>query len=243
MPPAQAFRFDRPVPYPPAAVAMERLVDARLKNAVPDTVLFLEHEPVVTLGSRGRDQFLLKSPGDLQREGVHVAHASRGGDVTYHGPGQIVMYPVFALTGAEADAHAYLARLEETAIRTCADFGVLAGRVPGKTGAWTDLGKIAAMGVRFRRWITSHGMSFNVSVDLRYTSWIVPCGLVGQPVTSLARHLPDRCPALSDVREQLRLHLAEVMGREIDWNSGPLPEALAGLAAFGQYHAPERTPP
>jgi lipoyl(octanoyl) transferase len=231
-PQAQAFRFDRPVPYPPAAEAMERLVNDRLKGSIPDTVLFLEHEPVVTLGNRGRDQFLLKSPDDLRREGVHVAHASRGGDVTYHGPGQIVVYPIFALTGAEADAHRYLASLEETAIRTCADFGVQAFRIPGKTGAWTDLGKIAAIGVRFRRWISSHGMSFNVSVDLRFTSWIVPCGLVGQPVTSLKRHLPADCPALPDVRERLLLNLAGVMKRDVAWNTGPLPEALSGLASY-----------
>jgi lipoate-protein ligase B len=231
-PRAQAYRFDKPVPYPPAAKAMERLVDARLKDLVPDTVLFLEHEPVVTLGNRGRDQFLLKSPDALRAEGVHVEHASRGGDVTYHGPGQLVMYPVFALTGTEADAHRYLAALEETAIRTCADYGVSAFRVDGKTGAWTDLGKIAAIGVRFRRWITSHGMSFNVSVDLRYTSWIVPCGLVGQPVTSLKRHLPDTCPPLSHVRERLRVNLGEVMNRDVEWHEGPLPDALAGLAAF-----------
>lgn len=229
---AQAFRFDRPVPYPPASEAMERLVDARLKDAIPDTVLFLEHEPVVTLGTRGRDQFLLKSPDDLRAEGVHLAHASRGGDVTYHGPGQLVVYPILALTGAEADAHRYLTRLEEAAIRTCADFGVEAFRVPGKTGAWTGLGKIAAIGVRFRRWVTSHGMSFNVSVDLRYTSWIVPCGLVGQPVTSLQRHLPDACPALADVRERLRGHLAETMNRAVEWNAGPLPEALDNLAPY-----------
>ncbi len=231
-PQAQAFRFDRPIPYPLASDAMERLVEARLKGAIPDTVLFLEHEPVVTLGNRGRDQFLLKSPDDLRQEGVHVAHATRGGDVTYHGPGQLIMYPVFALTGTEADAHRYLANLEETAIRTCADFGVPAFRVPGKTGAWTDLGKIAAIGVRFRRWITSHGLSFNVSVDLRYTSWIVPCGLVGQPITSLQRHLPDACPSLPEVRERLRLHVGEVMKRDVEWNPGPLPEALAGLSEF-----------
>ena len=162
-PAAQAFAFARPVPYAPAAEAMERLVDARQRNAIPDTVLFLEHEPVVTLGNRGRDNFLLKSPAELAREGVHVAHASRGGDVTFHGPGQLVIYPILALGHGEADAHRYLDRLEETAIRTCADFGVAAFRVPGKTGAWTDLGKIAAIGVRFKRWIASQSAASLIS--------------------------------------------------------------------------------
>ena len=231
-PAAQAFAFARPVPYPPAAQAMERLVEARQQNAIPDTVLFLEHEPVVTLGNRGRDHYLLKSPAELAQEGVHVAHASRGGDVTFHGPGQLVIYPVFALGPGEADAHRYLDRLEETAIRTCADFGVAAFRVPGKTGAWTDLGKIAAIGVRFRRWITSHGMSFNVTVDLRYTSWIVPCGLVGLPVTSLQQHRPDSCPGLPEVRERLLVRLAETMRRTVAWSDGPLPDALADLTPY-----------
>lgn len=231
-PRAQAFRFDRPVPYPPAAAAMERLVDARLRGDIPDTVLFLEHEPVVTLGNRGRDQFLLKSPEELKRAGVAVVKASRGGDVTYHGPGQLVIYPILALGASEADAHGYLSNLEETAIRVCADFGIPAFRIPEKTGAWTDRGKIAAIGVRFRRWVTSHGMSFNVSVDLGYTSWIVPCGLVDQPVTSLRQHLSNVCPSLPAVRERLLLRLAEVMKRDVEWSEAPLPEALEELAPF-----------
>jgi lipoyl(octanoyl) transferase len=232
LPRAQAFRFRRPVPYPPAAEAMDRLVEARLKDLVPDTVLFLEHEPVITLGNRGSDQFLLKTPDDLKREGVHLAQATRGGDVTYHGPGQLVVYPILELGPAETDTHRYMANLEETAIRTCADFGVTACRVPGKTGAWTDQGKIAAMGVRLRRWITSHGMSFNVTVDLSYTTWIVPCGLVGQPVTTLQQLLGKDCPTLDDVCEHLFRHLGEVMGRDMAWSEAPLPEPLAGLAGY-----------
>ncbi len=229
---AQAFRFNQPVPYAPAAEAMERLVDARLAGTIPDTVLFLEHEPVVTLGSRGRDNFLLKTPRELASEGVHVAQASRGGDVTFHGPGQLVLYPVVALGPSETDTHRYLAHLEEIAIRTCADFNIPAFRVLGKTGAWTDKGKIAAIGVRVRRWITSHGMSFNVSIDLRYTSWIVPCGLVGQTVTSLQQQLGEACPPISAVRERIRLRFAEIMNRELDWSDAPLPEALHALAAY-----------
>jgi lipoyl(octanoyl) transferase len=231
-PGAQAFRFNRPVPYQPAAEAMERLVDARLANAIPDTVLFLEHQPVVTLGSRGSEAFLLKKPAELAAEGVHVSHASRGGDITFHGPGQLVLYPILALGPSETDMHRYLSSLEEVALRTCADFGVTAFRVPGKTGAWTDKGKLAAIGVRVRRWTTSHGMSFNIDIDLRYTSWIVPCGLVGQPVTTLRQHLGEACPSLAAVRERMRLRFAEVMNRTLEWSDAPLPAALQDLAAY-----------
>lgn len=232
IPRAQAFRFNQPIPYQPAAEAMERLVDDRLSGRTPDTVLFLEHQPVVTLGSRGSEAFLLKKPAELEAEGVQVAHATRGGDITFHGPGQLVAYPILALGPGETDMHQYLTRLEEAALLTCADFGVAAFRVPGKTGAWTEKGKIAAIGVRVKRWVTSHGMSFNIGIDLRYTAWIVPCGLVGQPVTSLKQHLGAACPALDAVRERLRLRLAEVMNRQLDWSDGPLPGALQPLAAY-----------
>ncbi|MFO7534568.1 MAG: lipoyl(octanoyl) transferase LipB [Kiritimatiellia bacterium] len=230
--PAQAFRFDKPVPYPPAAKAMDRLVEARLQGLIPDTLLFLEHEPVITFGSRGRNQFLLKPAEELEREGVQLVQSTRGGDITYHGPGQLVVYPILALKGAEADSHRYMHNLEEAAIRTCSDYSLQAFRVPGKTGAWTDQGKIAAMGVRLRRWITSHGMSFNVSVDLGYTAWIVPCGLAGQRVTSLKERLAETCPSVPAVRERLNMHLAETLDRETAWSDGPLPEALRDLAPY-----------
>ena len=232
-PAGQAFRFTRPVPYPAAALAMDQLVDARWRQAIPDTVLFLEHAPVITLGNRGRDNYLLRTPEALAREGVTVAHATRGGDVTFHGPGQLVVYPIVALQPGEADAHRYLEKLEEAAIRVCGDFGVPAFRVAGKTGAWTDRGKIAAIGVRFKRWIASHGMSFNVTVDLRYTDWIVPCGLVGLPVTSLQAHHPGGgCPGMAEVQERMRIRLEKTLNRRLPWADPPLPEPLQALAPF-----------
>lgn len=231
-PRAQAFRFARPVPYRPAAEAMERLVDARLAGLIPDTVLFLEHRPVITLGSRGNEAFLLRKPADLEADGVEVVRSTRGGDITYHGPGQLVVYPILALGPGETDTHRYLARLEEAAIRVCADFGIAARRVAGKTGAWTESGKIAAIGVRVRRWVTSHGMSFNVHVDLGYTAWIVPCGLVGDPVASLRSLLGPARPAFDAVRERMRIRLAETLDRTLDWSDDPFPEALHPLAAY-----------
>ena len=188
----------------------------RIEDRVPDTVLFLEHEPVVTLGVSAREANVLASPDILRQRGVERVRASRGGDVTWHGPGQVVMYPILKLEGTEATVHGYVERLEETAIRAAEDFGVRAFRRPGKTGAWTDAGKLAAIGVRVRRWVTCHGMSFNVDPDLSVFDLIVPCGLRGERVTSLRALLgPRACPSLARVRDSLCRHFGAVMGREM----------------------------
>jgi len=207
----------------------ERLVAARMADRIPDVVLFLEHAPVVTLGNRGRTHHLLLSPEDLARRGIELAHASRGGDVTYHGPGQLVIYPILKLGTREADAHGYMSNLEEVAIRTAGSFGVEAFRNQGKNGAWTRQGKIAAIGFRLRRWVSYHGMSFNVDVDLSGFSTIVPCGLVGDPVSSLKEILGDRCPSVSEVRTAMAAHFGEVCGRplEIHLETGGWPPMVA----------------
>lgn len=192
----------------------ERLVAARQAEAIPDTVLFLEHTPVITLGRRGRDNFLLRPAAELRALGIDVERASRGGDVTYHGPGQLVIYPILKLTAA-AGSRRYLWQLEEIAIRTAASFGLQAYRRTGMNGAWTDAGKIAAIGFHLKRWVTMHGMSFNVDLDLRGFSYIVGCGLVGEKVSSLAEQLGPRCPSVAAVREQMAAHLAEVCGRRL----------------------------
>lgn len=216
-PSAYAVHFRRPVPYDRALQYQQALLDARRVNRVRDTVLFLEHEPVVTLGNRGREQYLLKSREELAAAGIALVHASRGGDVTYHGPGQLVMYPILHLGGSQADAHGYLYNLEETALETAAEFGVAAYRREGKSGAWTDRGKLAAIGFRLKRWITMHGMSFNVSVDLSGFDLIVPCGLVGEPVTSLAGLLGDRVPGMEAVVTSMGTHFSRVCGRVLTW--------------------------
>lgn len=212
---AWAFFFSEPVPYLEAVRLQERLHAARCLENIPDAVLFLEHPPVITLGARGRTEHLVADVAQLREMGIECHQASRGGDVTYHGPGQLVIYPILRLGTHEADAHSYLSNLEEIAIRTAADFGVRAFRRAGMNGAWTESGKIAAIGFRLKRWVTLHGMSFNVAPNLSHFSLIVPCGLHGEPVTSLKAILGDRCPALAEVRERMSRHFEAVCGRRL----------------------------
>ncbi len=229
--------LDAPLPYAEGVRLQERLHAARLAEQIPDTVLLLEHTPVVTLGQRGRRDGVRASPVRLRELGVDLVQASRGGNVTFHGPGQCVMYPILRLGSHEADAHGYLFNLEEVALRTAADFGVKAYRRVGKNGAWTDDGKLAAIGFRLKKWVTLHGMSFNVNVDLAGFDLIVPCGLAGEKVSSLARLLGPRCPSVAAVRERLACHVAAVCGRELEGfaGTGLLPPVLQKL-----FHAADR---
>jgi lipoate-protein ligase B len=216
---ARAFFFSHPVPFAEGVALQERLVAARARDAIPDTVLFLEHPPVVTLGARGRTAHLKLAREELTARGIELCPASRGGDVTYHGPGQLVMYPILKLGEREADAHGYLANLEEVALRVAADFGVPAWRRKGLNGIWTAAGKLAAIGFRIRRWVTMHGMSFNVDPDLTGFQVIVPCGL-REPVTSLRILLGERCPALPAVRAHTAAHFSEVFQRPLTLQTG-----------------------
>ena len=212
----RAFFIDGPAPYAEMAAVQERLVSARIADEVGDTVLFLEHLSVITLGRQGDRSGLLKSPRTLARRGVTVFHSTRGGNITYHAPGQLVMYPVLKLSGSEADVHAYTHGLEEVAIRAAADFKVHAFRRRGMTGAWTEQGKLAAIGVRLKQWTTSHGMSFNVDMDLSGFGMIIPCGLSNERVASLRTILGPRCPAFDEVRARTARHFAEVFGRQLE---------------------------
>lgn len=210
-----AVRVDLPpgVRHADGVRLQECLVAARQAGEIPDVVLFLEHHPVITLGRRARSNFLLARPERLAELGIDLAIASRGGDVTYHGPGQLVMYPILQLGTAEADSHGYLNNLEEIAIRTAADYGVEARRRAGMNGAWTRDGKIAAIGFHIKRWVTMHGMSFNVRPDLASFDLIVGCGLVGERVSSLERLLGSACPSLEAVRDRMAGHVEVVCGR------------------------------
>ncbi|HOW96697.1 MAG TPA: lipoyl(octanoyl) transferase LipB [Kiritimatiellia bacterium] len=220
---ARAFFLELPLPFSEGVELQERLVEARARGDIPDTVLFLEHAPVVTLGARGRTEHLKLSRDELAARGIELAPASRGGDVTYHGPGQLVMYPILKLGEREADAHGYLFNLEEVGLRTAADFGVQAWRRPGLNGIWTEAGKLAAIGFRIRRWVTMHGMSFNVDPDLGGFQAIFPCGL-REPVTSLRALLGGRCPALSAVRDRMAVHFGAVFQRPLAVRGGnPMP--------------------
>ena len=176
------------------------LVEDRRAGRIGDTLLLLEHPPVITLGVRTRrgPSHVLASPGELAAEGVAVHEAGRGGDVTYHGPGQLVGYPIFDLRPDRQDVHRYVRDLEEALIRAVAEFGVAAGRVQGLTGVWVGPAgreeKLAAIGVRISRWITSHGFALNVGAELDHFRLIVPCGIADRGVTSLERLLGRGVP-------------------------------------------------
>jgi len=168
-----------------AALALQcDLVERRKRGEIPDQLLILEHPHVITLGRTGHMSHLLAGEEALRRAGVSFYPTDRGGDITYHGPGQVVGYPILDLKEWKRDVVAYVRALEQTLIDALAEFGLAARREPGKTGVWTQGGKIAAIGVHISRWVTSHGFALNVTTDLSYFQYIVPCGLAA-PVTSL----------------------------------------------------------
>lgn len=212
---AWAVQFDEPVPYQRGLEIQRRILAARQTDEIPDTVLILQHTPVITLGNRGRDNYLLKTSEEYKALGIEVFHAERGGDVTYHAPGQWVLYPIIYLGGSEADSHGYLWNLEEVALRTLADFGVAGFRRRSKNGAWTNQGKVAAIGFRLKRWVSFHGMSFNVNLDLSGFQTIVPCGLEGEPVASLLTILGESCPPMESVRDRLLTNFSLVCERDL----------------------------
>ena len=164
-------------------------VDQRKTGAIPDTLLLLEHPHVYTLGRNASQRHLLASPERLRALGAEVFEADRGGDITYHGPGQLVGYPIFDLSQHRRDLRWYMRQLEEVLIGVAGDFGIEAGRLKGATGVWVGDEKLAAMGVHVSRWVTSHGFALNVNTDLSYFQWIVPCGLCDKGVTSLQKLL------------------------------------------------------
>jgi lipoyl(octanoyl) transferase len=169
-----------------AALELQReLVEKRKRGLIPDQFLLLEHPHVITLGRNGRLEHLLASPEVLERAGIEFFHTDRGGDITYHGPGQVVGYPILDLRAWRKDVVAYVRGLEQVIIEALAEFGLRGEREPGRTGVWIQGRKIAAIGVHVSRWVTSHGFAFNVSTDLSYFRYIVPCGLTA-PVTSMA---------------------------------------------------------
>jgi lipoyl(octanoyl) transferase len=167
------------------------LVEQRKAGQIPDQLLLLEHPPVITLGVKARNDrsHIVGSSEVLEAEGVQVFETGRGGDVTYHGPGQLVGYPIIDLKPDRCDVHRYVRDLEEVAIRMAAAYGIKAGRIEGLTGAWVGNEKLAAIGVRIARWVTSHGFAFNVNTTLHHFNLIVPCGITDKGVTSLQQLL------------------------------------------------------
>lgn len=221
------------VPYDEALALQRALVEQRKQGEIPDTLLLLQHPHVLTLGVKGDGGrgHILASDERLAAMGVAVSETGRGGDVTYHGPGQLVAYPILDLDPDRRDVHRYVRDLEEVMIRVCAAWGVSAGRIPGKSGAWVrvpaegpgtasapepDSGdalpeKIGAVGVRISRWITCHGIALNVWTDLEYFQLIVPCGIAEYGVTSLEREIGVQIPI-----DQIEARFVQSFGEVFD---------------------------
>ena len=178
-------------PYVEALAIQRALVEQRQRGEVDDLLLLVEHPHVLTLGVRGDGGrgHILATPAQLDSRGVELHESGRGGDITYHGPGQLVGYPILDLKPDRCDVHRYVRDLEEVLIRTAGDYGIRAHRTEGLTGVWIGEEKLAAIGVRIARWVTSHGFALNVTTDLEYFNLIVPCGIAGRGVTSLERLL------------------------------------------------------
>ena len=207
------------IDYASALEWQRRLVEERKRGEGEDHLLLLEHPHVVTLGRNGRMENLLAGDDVLDRAGIAFFPTDRGGDVTYHGPGQLVGYPILDLRAWKRDVGAYVRAIEQTIIDTLADYGIEAGRIPKLTGVWVDDRKIAAIGVHISRWVTSHGFALNVSTDLSYFQYIVPCGLT-KPVTSMAA-LGVRA-TVEDVGRKLAEHFGRVFERAMAPAQGAL---------------------
>jgi lipoyl(octanoyl) transferase len=191
------------------------LVEQRQTGAVPDTLLLVEHPHVFTLGRRREAQANVLAPGD-----VEVIEIERGGDVTYHGPGQLVAYPIVLLGEGERDLHRYLRNLEQAVIETCARFGLVADREPAKTGVWCTnrvdaRKKLCSMGIACRKWVTFHGLALNVSTDLSYFARINPCGFESAVMSSLAVELGDSVPTLAETKTALTEELGRALQRTV----------------------------
>ncbi|MGA7919038.1 MAG: lipoyl(octanoyl) transferase LipB [Candidatus Acidiferrales bacterium] len=229
------------MPYGPACELQSRVVQARKDRAVPDVLLFCEHLHAITLGRNGKREHLRAADRLLAQMNVTFHPTDRGGDITYHGPGQIVGYPILDLGEHRRDVRWYVGQLEEFMIRASTDFNVRAKRHSERHGIWVDGStgeeKLAALGVHLSRWVTSHGFAYNVSTDLRYFDLIVPCGIMGKRATSLERIL-DRAVAVDEVRPALTEHFGRIFNREmISISRTELETKLANSAALtGQSH-------
>lgn len=200
------------IEYSTGLAMQERAVEAYNNGRSPEQLFLLEHPHVLTLGRGGDSDHVLLDPDRLEALNIQVHHTGRGGDVTYHGPGQLVGYPIINLRPDRCDVHRYVRDIEEVLIRTIADFGVAGARIPGLTGVWVRNKKIGAIGVRIARWITSHGFALNVNTDLSYFKLIVPCGITDKGVTSLSKIL-GRKIEMADVAQQVAERFGEVFNR------------------------------
>jgi len=204
--------------YAEACALQKRIVAARKADAIEDVLLFCDHPHVITQGRNGKREHLLVSEHVLRQKDVEFHETSRGGDITYHGPGQIVGYPILNLSAIRRDVVWYVRMLEEAMIRASSDFGITAKRVAGKTGIWVESGrveeKLGAIGVHISRWVTSHGFAYNVSTDLRFFDLIVPCGISDRKATSLEKLL-GRGVQVPEVASRLAKHFGDLFGLEM----------------------------
>ena len=214
------------IPYTDALALMRALGTARQRGEVPDLLLTCEHPPVITLGRGARPEHLLLTREDLAARGIGLTEVERGGDVTYHGPGQLVLYPILDLSRLGRDLHAFLRALERVLIEAVASFGVVAAARPGLTGVWVGEAKLASIGIHVSRWVTWHGAALNVSTDLDAFSAIVPCGLAGIQMTSLSA-LTGWAPPLGAVAEACHAPFARHMACRL---APAAPEGLWDLA-------------
>jgi lipoyl(octanoyl) transferase len=204
------------VPYGEALAMQRALVEERRADRVPDLLLLLQHPPVITLGVKGDGgrSNVVATTERLDQLGIEIHETGRGGDVTYHGPGQIVGYPILDLRPDRCDVHRYVRDVEEVMIRVCADYGLSAGRIAGLTGTWIGAEKIGAIGIRISRWITSHGFAFNVNTDLDHFGLIVPCGIADRGVTSLEKATGRRV-TINEAEDALIRHFSAVFDRAV----------------------------
>jgi lipoate-protein ligase B len=215
------------VPYGRALELQRAVARARISGAIAhDVLLLLEHPPVVTLGRSSKTQHLVASPALLEARGVELFEAERGGDVTFHGPGQLVGYPIVNLRGHRQDLHWYLRQVEAVLMHALDAIGIPSERSEGRTGVWTSGRKIASIGVHARDWVTWHGFALNVHTDLSYFDLIVPCGLSGVTMTSVARELGADAPVMGAVAEQVAASFGSVFALAPNLLD---PEALTGM--------------
>ncbi len=203
-----------------AVKASNRNLPAHAQQQSPNYLLFCEHPHVYTLGKSGEEKNLLLDQRQLHAIGATYYHINRGGDITYHGPGQLVVYPVIDMENFFTDIHKYMRLLEEAVILTCQEYGIRCGRIAGLTGVWLgnqeqgDERKICALGVKTSRWVTMHGLAFNVNINLQYFEHIVPCGIDDKAVTSLEKELGQTVD-FEEVKEKMKKHLVSLFGMQI----------------------------
>lgn len=213
MPYREAWNLQKQAQQKLIAQKKESNGEKTVQNRQNELLLFTEHPHVYTLGKSGNSANLLKGLSELAKIDAEYVEIDRGGDITYHGPGQIVGYPILDLDLHFRDIHKYLRFLEEVVIRTCADYGIVAERVEGLTGVWVDDEKICAMGIRCSRWVTMHGFAMNVNTDLSYFDHIIPCGITDKKVTSLSR-LTGKNEDIEEVKRRLIAHFKEIFEME-----------------------------